>query len=285
MVLAHAVLASGRNNVVLCHLNHGLRGRAAAADARLVARFARERGCGLEVAKADVRAFAAARSLSIEHAGRELRHAFFAECTRRHACRRLLLGHHADDHVETCFLNFLRGTGSAGLAGMREQTRIGRLIVLRPLLECTRASITAYATAQAAPFRDDASNAEPGATRNKLRLEVLPAVEAAMGPSFRAAVVRAARIARLESDWLESQIPVPPRELKVSEVATMPEAIRHRYVRNWLRDRGIEEPGWNETCRVVTLIDVGKGPAKVNLPGGWHARRRAGRLFLEGPKA
>ncbi len=283
MVLARAVLASGRNDVVLCHLDHGLRGRAAAADARLVARFAKRQGCGLELAKADVKAFAAARSLSLEHAGRELRHTFFAECTRRHACRRLLLAHHADDQVETCFLNFLRGTGSAGLAGMRERTRIGRLVVLRPLLECTRASITAYAVAHGVPFRDDASNAVPGATRNKLRLAVLPAVEAAVGSSFRATVCRAARIARLESDWLESQIPVAPQELTLRELKAMPEAIRHRYVRNWLRDHGIEEPGWNETCRVLELLDVHEGPAKVNLPGGWHARRRTGRLFLEGP--
>ncbi len=63
----------------------------------------------------------------------------------------------------------------------------------------------------------------------------------------------------------------------------MPPALRRRIVLRWLRKAEIPEPGYAETNLVLSLLDIRNGPAKINLPGSRHARRRAGKIFLEPP--
>lgn len=284
MVLLHALREAGFSNLVVCHLDHRLRGRASAGDARFVAAEVRRRGGGLERAAADTRAYAEAAGVSIELAARELRRAFFEECGRRLRCRRLVLAHHADDQVETCLFNFLRGTGAAGLGGMKAIGAIGRLEVRRPLLGVGREEIDAYRRSHRVRHREDATNAEMQATRNRLRHVVVPAIDEAMGGvGWRDAVLRAAAILGAEHEWMESMLPGDGGDLRVAELAAMHPAAASRLVLRWLRGCGVGGCGWRETRAVLGLLDKAGGPAKVNLPGGFHARRRAGVIFLEAP--
>jgi tRNA(Ile)-lysidine synthase len=280
MVLLHALKAAGFKNLVVCHLDHCLRGRESTADAKFVRRAAAKLGLPFESALAHTREYATANKKSLELAARELRYAFFQECTRRCGCRRLVLAHHADDQIETCLFNFLRGSGAAGLGGMRPHSKRDGLQILRPLLETTRAQIADWAKAHRIAFREDSSNAETAYTRNKLRLRVLPEIEKAVGPTFRAAILRAADILRSEDAWMDSLVPKPCVQLACRELRAMHPALASRFVLRWLRESGIEEPGWRETRAVLSLIEA-ESPAKVNLPGGFHARRRAGAIFLE----
>lgn len=282
MALLQALVEAGFRRLVVCHFDHGLRGRASAADARFVATAAR--GLDFESAKGDTRAFAKAAGYSIEQAARALRFSFFEECARRRRCARLVLAHHGDDQVETCLFHFLRGSGAAGLAGMRPVARIGRLEVIRPMLGVGRAEVDAFLDARGIRWREDASNADPAHTRNRIRGEVLPVIDRVFGPAARVAVLRAAEIFRTEDAFLESFVPVFGAELKCGELRALPPAIRDRAVLRWLQRSGVDEPGFSETRRVLDLLDVEDGPAKVNLPGAWHARRRAGVIFLEKEK-
>jgi tRNA(Ile)-lysidine synthase len=280
MVLLHGLLECGFKKLAVCHLDHTLRGKASAKDAEFVARAAAKLGLPLELARAQTKDYAAANKKSLELAARELRHAFFDGCAQRRRCRRIALAHHADDQVETCLFNFLRGSGAAGLGGMKPGTRIGKLEILRPLLGVGRDEITAWAKSRKIAFREDASNTETVHIRNKLRLEVLPAIEKAVGPSFRSAILRAAGILRSEDDWMESLVPEPGAELSCMQLREMHPALASRFVLRWLRASGIEEPGWRETRTVLALLEK-PSPAKANLPGNLHARRRSGRIFLE----
>ncbi len=281
MVLLDALLACGFEKIVVCHLNHTLRGRSSAADERFVRREAEKRGVRVEIARARTADFARENGMSLELAARELRYAFFDACAKRVRCRVLLLAHHADDQVETCLFNFLRGSGAAGLGGMKPVAMRGRLEIRRPLLGVTRREIDGYQKRRRVGFREDASNAETLHTRNKLRHRVIPAIEEVMGPAFREAVLRAADILRAEDEWMAGLVPEPEDELRCKELERMHPAARARCVLKWLRCHGIPEAGWKETRRVLSLLDR-SGPAKVNLPGDRHARRRAGVLFLEG---
>lgn len=281
MVLLAALLECGFRNLVVCHLNHTLRGRSSMADERFVRRVAARHGMAAEIARARTGDYAKAHAKSLELAARELRQAFFKDCAKRSGCRTLLLAHHADDQVETCLFNFLRGTGAAGLGGMKPVSTQGNLTVRRPLLAVTRQEIRDYQEKRRISFREDASNAETHHTRNKLRHRVIPAIEEAMGPSFRTAILRAAEILRAEDDWMTGLLPRPEAELPCKALLEIHPAGQARLVLAWLRSRGIPEPGWKETRRVLQLLDKTSGPAKVNLPGNWHARRRAGVLFLE----
>jgi len=281
MVLLHALLAAGFKDLVVCHLNHTLRGQSSDADARLVVSEARRLNLPVEHAKARTAEFAASQKKSLELAARELRMAFFEECSARAKTKSLVLAHHADDQVETCLFNFLRGSGAAGLGGMRPVAQLGKLSVYRPLLSVTRTQIEAFRKQQKVRFREDATNAGLEHTRNKIRHRVLPLLAEVMGESYRSAILRASEILRNEDDWMSSLLPETPRELDCKELREMHPAMQSRVILRWLRKCGVPEAGHAETLRILALLDTVNGPSKVNLPVNHHARRRSGVLFME----
>jgi tRNA(Ile)-lysidine synthase len=281
MVLLYALLAAGFKNLVVCHLNHTLRGRSSDADARLVVREARRLNLPVEHAKARSAEFATSQKKSLELAARELRMAFFEECSARAKTKSLVLAHHADDQVETCLFNFLRGTGAAGLGGMKPVSQLGKLTVHRPLLGVTRPQIEAFRKQHKVRFREDATNAGLEHTRNKLRHRVLPLLAEVMGESYRSAILRASEILRAEEELVVSLMPPSQLELDCKELRALHPALRSRVILRWLRKCGVPEAGHAETIRVLSLLDPANGPAKVSLPGNHHARRRSGVLFLE----
>lgn len=281
MVLLRALFDLGYRKLVVCHLDHGLRGAQSRADAAFVQKQAAKLGLACESARADTLARAEEYRESTELAARELRYDFFAACAKKHRCPTLFLAHHAGDQVETVLFNFLRGTGSAGLSGMRAESTRGSLTLVRPLLGITRPEIDDYVAATKTRFREDATNAEQIATRNKLRIAVIPAIRSALGDSFEAAILRAAEISAEEHDWMEAQLPPLTERLSTRVLHDLAPALRRRFVHRWLKKHGIPEAGFQETARVLTLLNDGSGPAKVSLPGNWQARRRSGELFLE----
>lgn len=288
MCLLYGLLALGYCRLVVCHLNHQLRGRASLADERFVARQAQKLGLPIALARAQTRQFASDRRISLETAGRELRHAFFAETAKRIRCFTLLLAHHADDQLETCWLNFLRGTGIAGLAGMRQESvrRVGRgsLQILRPLLQISRSKIAQFVCERKILFREDATNIDTRWTRNRIRHELLPFLDQKFGTTYRKAVLRCAAILAEEEDWIREsadQFSCGP-QLSYKELLNLPIALQRRVLRQWLVRQGVPEVGFVEVERVRSLFAKSAlRPAKVNLPAGIHARRRAGILFLE----
>ncbi len=283
MALLFALHELGYRKLIVCHLNHRLRGAAADADSLLAGRAARELRYPFELGEADVRAYALQAKLSLETGARDLRYAFFRACARDHRCNRLFLAHHGDDQIETCLFNFLRGSGAAGLGGMKPLIHAHRLEILRPMLGVTRKEIAAFVSEKSIPFREDRSNADVAHTRNRLRHRVIPEIERALGSSFRGAILRAAEILREEEAWMASLLPEVRDTLSCTTLRRMPPAVRRRVVLQWLRQASVPEPGFAETNLVLSLLDVRNGPSKINLPGNWHARRRAGHLFLEKP--
>ena len=280
MALLHILAGAGWTNLVVCHLDHGLRGGTSTRDAASVRKAAAGLQLPFETARADTAAFARQHRLSLELAARELRHAFFEICARKHRCRRLFLAHHADDQVETILFNFLRGAGAAGLAGMKPATLLGKTEVLRPLLAAPRDEITAYVRRHKIAFREDASNASAAHTRNRVRHLLVPAAEKAVGPAFRPAILRAATILADENTFLESLTPEPAEELHCADLRALPLALRRRMALRWLKKQGVEDAGFAEVERLLTLLDPAEGPAKINLPADRHARRRQGKIFF-----
>ncbi len=290
VALLHGLHAAGLRRLVVCHLDHGLRGTAARADARFVGRLAAKLGLPVESARVDVAALAKTEKRSLEAAAREARYRFFADAARKHRCRTLFLAHQADDQVETFLFNLLRGAGPAGLAAMATESErtIGRrtLRIVRPLLAVWRTEIDAYLQEQGLRWREDDSNADSTlATRNHLRNEILPSLAKAMGREVKPALWRTADLLGAEEAWiaglLEGESPLPTH-LRVATLANQPTAKQRRLIRSWLLAAGVPGIGYGEVELVRTLLEQSHGPAKINLPGGWHARRRAGSLFLEG---
>jgi tRNA(Ile)-lysidine synthase len=288
VALLHGLAGLGYRRLIVAHLDHGLRGRAARGDARFVAQLAGELGYELEAARVDVAAVARTGKISLETAARTERYRFFSAVAARRRCRTVLLAHHADDQVETFLFNLLRGTGPAGLAAMRAESFLqvdGRkLRVIRPLLGIWRAEIGEYLTGRGWSWREDATNADVSAhTRNRLRAQVLPLLERAFGRDVRHALWRTADILGAEQEWIASLLAKPlPAQLPVASLREEPLAKQRRLLRLWLGARQLTGIGYREVELVRGLLEASPDvPAKVNLPGGKHVRRRAGVLFVE----
>src|SRR6478735_6771937 len=101
VAMLHWLISLGYERLIVCHLNHRLRGRSSDADAQFVGKLAAKYPADFDIGSADVRALAKKRKISIETAAREARYAFFAETARRRNCGTIFVGHHADDLVET----------------------------------------------------------------------------------------------------------------------------------------------------------------------------------------
>ena len=288
IALLHLLLEAGYRNLVVAHFNHRLRGASSLADAAFVRRIAAKHHLPFELGSVDVKKAAKEQKLSIETAARQARYAFLATVAKKHRTQSILLAHHADDQVETCLFQFLRGSGAAGLAGMKPQSRRTiegvTLELYRPLLSIPKQQLLDYLKARKLRHREDASNAVADASRNKLRLKLLPLIEELLGPSFRGSIARNAVVFADEDDFL-SGIALPMaahEELPVKILQELHPALRRRVIHVWLKNCGILEPGFAEVERTASLLDL-KGPAKINLPGNRHARRQAGVLFVEKP--
>lgn len=285
VALLHCLVAHRFKRLVVCHLDHGLRGRASRADAAFVERLAKKNALPVVCGHADVAALAKRKRISIETAARGARYDFFAETAKREKCRTLFLAHHADDQVETFLFNLFRGAGTAGLGAMRvESTRkIGgvSLRIVRPLLGVWREEIDGYIAAHRLKFREDASNTDTAHLRNKMRRDIIPALEKWFGREIKKSVWRSAGILAAENDWLDSQIKEPPRELSVADLRKMPVAQQRRVIHAWLKLMRVGGAGFAGIEAIRALLPESAKQAKVNLPGGLHARRRAKKIFLE----
>jgi len=285
VALLHLLLEAGYRNLVIAHFNHRLRGKASQGDADFVRKLTPGLDLPCVVGEGDVRKLAASSKCSLESAAREARYAFLARVARKHRTRTVALAHHADDQVETCLFNFLRGSGIAGLAGMKPRStrKIDgiQLELLRPLLSAQKSDLLDFLRTRKIRFREDSTNALPEASRNKLRLKVLPRIGELLGDSFRGSIVRNARLLADEEEFLSGiTLPIAAREtLPVKLLRELHPALRRRVLHAWLKIRGVEETGFAEVERTATLLES-SGPAKINLPAGRHARRRAGVLFI-----
>ena len=286
VALLHWLITLGYGRLVVCHLNHRLRGRSSDADARFVKKLAGDSCVDFAFRAIDVSALAKKRKTSIETAGREARYAFFAETARHRKCRTIFVAHHADDLVETFLINLFRGAGSAGLSAMREisKRRIDGLdlTIVRPFLGVRRKEIDDYIGEHRMAFRDDASNQNLTPLRNRIRHRVIPYLEKMLGRNIRQNIWRTATIAADEEKWIESELyDSTHADLSVVKLRALPVALQRRALLKWLRAQNISDVGFDTIERVRALVDRNTRIAKVNLPQNRHARRRAGKIFIE----
>ena len=285
VALLHWLVETGYRDLIVCHLDHQLRRRAASADARFVENLAKAYGLLLEMGKTNVRAIATQKKISIETAGRVARYEFFARAAKRKRSRTLFLAHHADDLVETFLINLFRGAGTTGLAGMREIStrRINdiELSIARPLLGVWRDEIDRYIETNHLEFREDASNRDLTPLRNRIRHNVIPYLEKMLGRNIRASIWRAATITAEEESFFDELLPEGLTELEAKQLRVMPLTLQRRTLHSWLRMHGVPDVNFALVERVRDLVEATNRVAKTNLPGDRHVRRRAGKIFIE----
>jgi tRNA(Ile)-lysidine synthase len=286
IALLHWLVNLGYDRLIVCHLNHQLRGQSSDADARFVQKLAAKYQVGFELGAANVRALARKKKMSLETAAREARYSFFSKAANRRRCHKIFLAHHADDLVETFLLNLIRGAGVTGLGGMRDvssrQIHGVDLTILRPLLSIWRSDIDKYVRECHLRFREDATNKNLAPTRNRIRNRIIPYLEKILDRNIRQNLWRTATIAAEEENWLDKEVPDSTNvDLSVPKLRALPVALQRRAILKWLRAQNISGVGFDVIERVRLLLDPNVRTAKVNLPQDRHARRRAKTIFIE----
>ena len=288
VALLHWLVECGYNKLIVCHLNHRLRGRSSRADAIFVQKLAAKYDVGLALGAIDVRALAMRTKQSIETAARDARYKFFAQVARRRRCRTIFLGHHADDLVETFLINLFRGAGTGGLSAMRgvsvRKIDNVKLRIVRPLLGVSREQIDDYVRKHRLKFREDASNKNLAPLRNRIRHRIIPEIEKQLGRHVRGTIWRAATITAEEETFFEALLPDKLSKLTalaVKPLRAMPIAVQRRMLHEWLRARDVPDLSFDLVERVRALLDLSNRAAKTNLPQDRHVRRRAGQIFVE----
>ncbi|MFR9602864.1 MAG: tRNA lysidine(34) synthetase TilS [Rikenellaceae bacterium] len=166
-------------NVGVAHCNFQLRGAESEEDEVLVEEQAQKRGVAFYNKRFDTTGEMERTGDSMEMAARRLRYEWFYELCVEHNYTAIAVAHHADDSIETFFINLLRGTGLRGLTGI--STQIGK--VIRPLMFASRKDILEYAATNKIPYREDSSNRSTKYLRNKIRLGLIPRIRE-INPKF-----------------------------------------------------------------------------------------------------
>lgn len=185
----HKIAAEYSLKLKAVHVNHGIRGEEAQRDADFVKKLCESLDIECEIACADVPAFAFENKLSIEEAARTLRYRLLyetafkfykqehdineAEALNLNSRVKIAVAHNKEDNAETVLMQLIRGSGLKGLSGIRPK----RDIIIRPLLNISRAQIEVYLKEEGREFMLDSTNLSEDYTRNKIRHRIIPELE------------------------------------------------------------------------------------------------------------
>jgi tRNA(Ile)-lysidine synthase len=194
--------------LIIAHINHQLRHQAA-ADEAMVKRLASDMGVECLSTQVDVSSYAEEHSISIEEAARLLRYHYLFEQAHEKGAKAVVVGHNADDQVETILMHFLRGSGLSGLRGMDFLTVPNpwsdHIPLLRPLLNTSKEEIQGYLSEHHLEPVFDQSNQDTSYFRNRLRLELIPYLEG-YNPGIRGNLLRLAQIVRDDYEVLQNNV-------------------------------------------------------------------------------
>ncbi len=221
LLLACNVLRAKRGLLAAAaHFNHRLRGADSDEDALFAETLCRETGVECVTGSADVAAHRDREQLSLEEAARELRYEFLARAVAERDAQAVATGHTLDDQAETVLLHLVRGSGLAGLAGMRPSHVLQSagatpaLRVARPMLGLRHADAERFCAEHGVEPRLDRSNADLRHPRNRLRHVVLPEL-ATINPRAIEAIVRLSSHVRAELDLIDRQVDAAWRDVAV----------------------------------------------------------------------
>jgi tRNA(Ile)-lysidine synthase len=265
----------GELGITLCcaSIDHGLRPESA-AEVEQVAALAGALGVPFYSSRVSV----PSQGASIQARARELRYGALREIATAHSATRIAVGHTQDDQAETILGRLLRGAGIRGLGGIEPRRADG---VIRPLIDCRRSEVRAYAVNRALPFVDDPSNHRPAFERVRIRHQVLPMLAAEDPRVIEHLCALSDEAAQLNA-YLDAQLaglpPAQGRFVSTESLVALPAPIRIRWLRSWIS----QETGLTPSRSHLT--DLGRlltGQGEVLLGSGWSVHRESGGLSLE----
>lgn len=256
--------------VYAAHLHHGLRGSEADADEAFVRNLCKEKDVPLFVRHADIRTEAQKAKIGLEEAGRKARYLFFEEIRTVHGLQKIATAHHADDNIETVLMRFLRGTGPLGLGGIPYQNGV----VIRPLLDVSRADIEGYLQEQRLTYRTDSTNFETEFTRNRIRHRLIPMLEQDYNPNFRHTLKKQIQLYAVAASFLHDETERHVQELAqktnhgycldCKRLLAQPEYIINSVLHRLITSLAAEACGMTAVDSAKAVLQSGHGSADLS---------------------
>ena len=258
------------------HLDHQLRDEESRQDALFVERLAAQLGLPYSKAEVDVARLAKERGENLEEAARNERRRSFREFLRSGSLDRVALGHTRSDQAETVLFRFLRGSGTAGLAGIRPVTSEG---FVRPLIGVERGDIEQFLRERNIGWRQDSSNACLDFARNRIRHELLPMLQREWNPAIGEMLAQTADWALEEESYWDAEIDrlageflttKPPAVLlRTDQLLELPSAAARRLVRRAIHTvKGdLRAVDFAHIAAVLNLASQTEGDGRLQVPG------------------
>lgn len=190
--------------LVVVSVDHGLRGEESKADVDFVSSFCAEQNISFYRAALDVPSFKKEHKLGTQEAARTMRYQFFTDQMEQHQADYLVLGHQADDQIETVLMRLTRTANPSSLAGIPVKRPFAAGELVRPLLAVTKTEIELYCQENGIIPRIDPSNEEDVYTRNYFRIHLLPLLKK-QNPNLHRSVRKLTESLRADNDYMNEQ--------------------------------------------------------------------------------
>ncbi|MFA4981333.1 MAG: tRNA lysidine(34) synthetase TilS [Candidatus Omnitrophota bacterium] len=279
--------------LIVCNLDHGLRGAESAEDSLFVGRLAKELGLKIIYKNIDLLK-ERSKELSPEEMAREARYNFFRDAAKETKADIIATGHTLDDQAETILMRIIKGSSLKGIVGISPVREERSLSFVRPLIELEKEEIIRYLDGDGIPYRIDSSNLSSKYFRNLVRKEVIPFLER-YNPRLKRVLFNLAEHLREDFEFIagekaksRSGISARPDgsvEICLKDIVVQPKALQKEVLRDLLEKAGgsVKKLSFRHWKEMEGLIrDRHKGNS-VDLPGGVRIMRTDKALVLGRP--
>ncbi|MBO4385203.1 MAG: tRNA lysidine(34) synthetase TilS [Clostridia bacterium] len=251
------------------HFNHMIRGAEADGDESFCRGLAEAWGVPFYSDSADVPAYAKENGLSLETAGRLLRYDFLERIRAKTDTKYIATAHHMNDNAESILLHLLRGSGLAGLLGIKPK----RGDIIRPLLAVKRDEIERYLELEGVPYRTDETNFIPEGSRNRVRLKLLPYVEKNINPGIVTTLCSMSELLSRDEEYLMDEARRAREALMKDggllrkELNALPYPIKTRVLRLELAERNAIIDVERKHLDAILEMLSGRTGSRLTIPG------------------
>ena len=256
--------------VVAVNVDHNLR-EASEADSQFVVNYCNKNGIKVYTFKVNAKQFAIDKKLTIEQSARECRYRVFKSLVSKKIVDKIALAHHMQDQAETILLNIFRGTGIAGASGM-EYVRDN--IYIRPMLNVSKAEISAYVMMNEIPYVEDETNNDSEFNRNYIRNQIMPLIRTRWA-NADSAIVNFGKNCRQDEQYIQSIINEDAMMVEdgmvriYSTYFIYPDAYVFRLILKALKKIGLSSNIERKHLKMIKSMAIeAENGTKISLPNG-----------------
>ncbi|MBR5808719.1 MAG: tRNA lysidine(34) synthetase TilS [Clostridia bacterium] len=257
-----------------CHVNHQLR-HTADRDMNFCKDLCERLGVKFFSLTKDIKTGANDAGMSEELFARNVRYEFFESL----GYDKIATAHNKNDVAETLVFNFMRGASTRGLSGIPYV----RGNIVRPLLDIKKADIIEFCEKNGYDFVTDETNFEAIYSRNKVRLDLIPKIEADFNPAFVDVVTKNATLIREDAEYLDHMAREKfSGEVEISELNAMPMPIKRRVLELFWKacTNSCQNLGVDYIDDILELCRKNQTGKSIHLPGEFSAKVEYGKLVI-----